>query len=90
VINIVWVPQQVIWDEPAETWCEILELAADPDLGANNPRAYGPYRKTKYDATTFEILEQQWVFQGVTWTAPEGVEQPSIDAWAAWQQSPPE
>jgi hypothetical protein len=87
MINIVWIPVQVVWDEPDETWCEILEQAGDTALSGNDPLGLGPFRTTKYDAVSFEIMEQKWVFQGVTWTWPAADEQPSIDAWAAWQQA---
>jgi hypothetical protein len=90
MIDIVWIPQSTVWEEPEERWCEQTEQAGDAALGGDDPLGLGPMRTTKYDATTFEIMEQKWTFRGVTWTAPESDETPSINAWAAWQQAPPE
>lgn len=83
MVNVVWIPWGVTWNEP-ETEVEIVELAGNPDISANDPKANGPFRTTLYDAINFTILSQKWEYNGETWTASEDEEQEAIDAWEAW------
>jgi hypothetical protein len=84
VINVVWVPWSCDWNED-ETEVTLTEQAANPDIGANDPKALGPFRVQHYNAITIELLSQRWTFGGVEWVSPGGTEEEAIAAWEAWE-----
>jgi hypothetical protein len=87
MLNIVWMPWTCTWNED-ETLVTVVEQACDPDWPANQERAYGPVRTTVYDAVTFDVLAQAWIYNNNSWAAPTDEEQAPIDAWQAYHPEP--